>query len=230
MASPRSSFGIGMTAIAEAPDASSARRCEKRLAAASTRSPAGERLRAFAAEGTFAPNASRASPGLRVACVQPQRRLWRVVRREHAGRERRFVRCRLGNDERMPKYALDGVARHAAGAEQCGHAEARHDGGLNADARRPAIHDQIDPSFEIGQHMLRGGRRHVAGLIGGRRDHRLAERFQDVERHRVIGHAHRDAVEAGGGQFGNRTAISLRQHQGQRPRPEHAGEQFGIRI
>src|SRR5262249_34115172 len=66
IASPRPWCGIGMTAIAAAPEASSARRCENKLAAASTRSSRAERLRiatAPAASGGGAPNANSASPG-----------------------------------------------------------------------------------------------------------------------------------------------------------------------
>ncbi len=67
IASPRSACGTGMTAIVFAPAASSARRCENRLAAASIRSPrcgqvhhAASALPAPAAR--FGPNASKASP------------------------------------------------------------------------------------------------------------------------------------------------------------------------
>src|SRR5579871_3726472 len=47
IASPRPSAGIGTTAITLAPHASSARKCENRLAAASMRSPRAERLSTF---------------------------------------------------------------------------------------------------------------------------------------------------------------------------------------
>ena len=38
---------------------------------------------------------------------------------------------------------------------------------------------------EIGEHMLRRGRRHMAGAVGRRRDHRLAERLQQIARDRM---------------------------------------------
>ena len=60
--------GTGMTAMVLPAAASSARRCENRFAAASTRSPRGERFRTFAARpvlaGNSSPNASSASPAL----------------------------------------------------------------------------------------------------------------------------------------------------------------------
>ena len=46
----------------------------------------------------------------------------------------------------------------------------------------------------------------------------------------MTGHAHRDAVEAGGGEVGDRAAGRLGQHQRQRPRPERFGELFGVGI
>ena len=50
-----------------------------------------------------------------------------------------------------------------------------------------------------------GGRRDMAGAVGRRRDHRPAERREQIARDRMVGHAHRDAVEAGGGELGDRT-------------------------
>ena len=47
---------------------------------------------------------------------------------------------------------------------------------------------------------------------------------QDFLRHRVTRHAHGDAVEAGGGQFGHRASGGLGQHERQRPGPERFGE------
>ena len=48
-----------------------------------------------------------------------------------------------------------------------------------------------------------------------------------VARDRMAGHAHRDAVEAGGRELGDRAAGALRQHQRQRTRPEGGGQPFG---
>ena len=62
--------------------------------------------------------------------------------------------------------------------------------------RRAAIDDQVDAAVEIGAHMLGERRRDVAGPIGRGRDHRLAERLQQVARDRVVRHAHRDRVRA----------------------------------
>src|SRR6185437_13941997 len=59
IASPRPSRGMDMTAIVPTPVASSARRCENRLAAASARSPRGDRLSVASLAG---PKPSRTSP------------------------------------------------------------------------------------------------------------------------------------------------------------------------
>ena len=62
IASPRPSCGTFMTAMRWTPEASSARKCENRLAAASIRSPRGDRLSDTPAAGA-GPKASSASPG-----------------------------------------------------------------------------------------------------------------------------------------------------------------------
>ena len=64
MASPSPVSGIGITAIVDAPEASSARNAANKFAAASNRSPVGLRLitECAAPVGT-GPNASKASPG-----------------------------------------------------------------------------------------------------------------------------------------------------------------------
>jgi hypothetical protein len=49
---------------------------------------------------------------------------------------------------------------------------------------------------------------------------RAASRLQKFERDRVIGDAHRQAVEARRGQQRHRTVLAARQHQGQRTRPD----------
>ena len=90
-----------------------------------------------------------------------------------------------------------------------------------------AVDDQVDAAAQIGEHVLRGGRRDVAGAVGRGRDHRPAEGGEDVARDRMIRHAHRDAVEAGGGEVGDRAVCRLRQHQRQRPRPERRREPLG---
>src|SRR6185437_4069352 len=61
IASPRPSFGIFITAMPPAPEASSARKCENKLDAASTILPRAERLSVTPAAGA-GPKASSASP------------------------------------------------------------------------------------------------------------------------------------------------------------------------
>src|SRR5215475_4956493 len=63
IASPSPSCGTFITAMRLAPEASRARKCEKRLAAASIRSPRGERLNMGPEKDGAGPNASSASPG-----------------------------------------------------------------------------------------------------------------------------------------------------------------------
>src|SRR5215813_5654714 len=63
IASPRPSCGTFITAMCFAPEASSTRRCEKRLAAASIRSPRGERFNVVAEEDGAGPKARSTSPG-----------------------------------------------------------------------------------------------------------------------------------------------------------------------
>ena len=46
-------------------------------------------------------------------------------------------------------------------------------------------------------------------------------------RDRMRRHAHRDGVEAGGGEIGDRAGRGFRQHERQRPRPERGGERVG---
>src|SRR5512143_703007 len=58
IASPRPSCGTFMTAMRVAPEASSARKCEKRLAAASIRSPRGDRLNIAPEKAGAGPKAS----------------------------------------------------------------------------------------------------------------------------------------------------------------------------
>ena len=53
------------------------------------------------------------------------------------------------------------------------------------------------------------------------------KRREDVARDRMVRHAHRDAVEAGGGELGDRAVCRLRQHQRQRARPERRREPLG---
>ena len=206
--------------------ASSARRWENRFAAASTRSPRGERLstRAAFSSAVGQPCAEREqrfahshAPGF-----EPQRRARRVVRGEHAGRERRVVLARASGNVRAPssQHALDRVTRQSAGTQQHRLTEARDDRGLDPDRRRAAVDDEVDAAAEIGKHVRGGGRRHVAGTVGRGRDNRIAQCRENIARDRMVGDAHRDAVEAGGGELGDRTAGRLGQNKRQRARPE----------
>ena len=135
-----------------------------------------------------------------------------------------------GSASGRPSTLFDVVARQAAGPQQHRLAETGDDGRFDADRRRAAIDDEIDAAAQIGEHVRRRGRRDVAGAIGRRRHDRPAEGGEDFLRHRVMGHAHRDAVEARGRELGDRTAGGLGQHQRQRPWPKRLGKFFGFRI
>ncbi len=193
--------------------ASSARRCENRLAAASIRSPRArqvEHARCALGACDRHPGRRRAAPrpASTLARIEPQPRPRRIMRGELPGRERRLVvvrrwrrpAARIGERE----HALDRRARQAARPQQHRLAEAGDDGRFEPDRRRPAVDDQVDAPAQIGEHMLRGGRRDVAGAVGRRRHHRPAEGCEDVARDRMAGHAHGDGVEPGGGELGHR--------------------------
>ena len=215
IASPRPWCGTGMTAMAAAPAASSARRCENRLAAASMRSPRFREIEHGLAAG---PGRARAEgeqrfAGAHLGRVEPQSRLRRIVRGEQAGREPGLVRrcgaasagasasapsaCSIAARGRPPGRSSTGEPRQATMVE------------FDADRRRPAVDDQVDAAAQIGEHMGGGGRRDVAGAVGRGRHHRAAECRQDGARNRMVGHAHADGIEAGGRKLGDRTVRRL---------------------
>ena len=101
---------------------------------------------------------------------------------------------------------------------------------LDADPRCPAIDDEIDAAAEVGLHVRRLGRRHMAGAVCRRRHHRSAERRENIAGDGVVGNAHRDAVETGRRQCRHRTIGRLGQDERQRPRPEGVGEPRRIGI
>ena len=96
--------------------------------------------------------------------------------------------------------------------------------------RRPAVDDQLDAPAQVGEHVLRRGRRDVAGAVRRRRHHRSAEGGEDRARDRMRGHAHRDGIEAGGRKLGDRAVGEPRQHQGQRSGPERRRQALRRRV
>ena len=226
--------------MAVAPAASSARRCENRLAAASIRSPRGERLSTRAARsapaGRLGPKASRASPAVTrwshraaAGCAA------RNARRAGRARAARFAfvgaAAASASAERPPEHALDRDARHAAGTQQHRLAEAGDDGGLHADRRR--------------RRRRRSGRCGRAG--------RRARAARWSARHgrsgwptaRPPGGRSAARMSRATGWSGTRTAmlsrpavassatgqsVGLRQHQRQRPRPQRRRQPLGRRV
>ena len=91
---------------------------------------------------------------------------------------------------------LDRGAAHTADPENCGFAaDEVDDGRLHADAARSAVEHDPHVGAEIGTHVRGGGRAHTPEPVGRRRRHSAAERREQLERDRMVGHpqAHRVA-------------------------------------
>ena len=103
---------------------------------------------------------------------------------------------------------------------------------LDADPRCPAVDDEIDAAAEVGLHVRRLRRRHMAGAVCRRRHHRPAEGCENIAGDGVVGNTHRDAVETGRRQRGHRAIGRLRKDERQRPWPEGVGEprRIGIKL
>ena len=150
--------------------------------------------------------------GLDAVGIEPHLRARRVMRGQHARRQRLAAVAVgiLGRlRQRAAEHALD-LARAAR----------RRDAAASAASKQPtmvdstptstgaAIDDQVDPPRKVALHMGGRGRRDMAGEIGRRRHHRAAERAQDLARHRMRGNPDRDGVEAGGGEIGDRAVLA----------------------
>ena len=96
--------------------------------------------------------------------------------------------------------------------------------------RRPAVDDQLDTAAQVGEHVLRGCRRHVSRAVRRRRHQRAADRGQDVARDRMAGNPHGDRIEARGGKFRHRAIRTPGQHQGEGARPERRRQPFGVGV
>ena len=101
--------------------------------------------------------------------------------------------------DRLPRHLLDALAGDAPGAED--HelvAGAVDDRGLHADRARPVVEDDVDVVTEVGAYVAGGRRAHVPEAVRrGCRD-AAAERTEQRQRHRLVGHAHADGVAATG--------------------------------
>ena len=130
--------------------ASSARRCENKLAAASMRSPRSERLSTRAAlslpAASFGPNASNASPAASVrhraatACAAHNARPACRAPAAH----RPPARCRQAARPAVAPARVRCLRAAGRRAQQHRLAEAGDDGGFDADRRRAAVDDEID--------------------------------------------------------------------------------------
>ena len=153
------------------------------------------------------------------------------MRGEHARRERR-ISSHVGLPAAAPAHGRACVsmscARQAAGPQQQGLIEAADDGGFDADrAGPPSTMRSMRPARSL-IHARRCWR-NMPGQIRRRRDNRFAECAQNISRHRMRRHAHRNAVEPADAKSatGQRR---LRQHQRQRSGPECFGQPLRSRV
>ena len=158
MASPRSSFGIGMTAMARRPGGIERAQMREQIRGGLDQIARRRQIEgALRAGGAAGPKASSASPGRTPTRIEPQRRPRRIVRGEHAGRERRVVGCAGSGAPRARGRARARSPRAAGRRAAAASALPRHDTivELHADAGGSAVDDQVDAAVEIGAHMLR---------------------------------------------------------------------------
>ena len=222
-----------------APAASSARRWENRLAAASIESPRADRL--STSGGTrrhlrppAGPKASSASPRLTFCAFEPQPRARRIVGGQHARAPAAPGRCRLsdpaagvGSAERPSTRSIS-ARGSAARPQQHRLVEAGDDGRIRAPSasarhRRSARCGRAGRQARAARSSAtRGPDRFADGATTGR-----PNAAQDGARDRVAGHAHGDGIEAGGGKLRHRAIGAPGQHQGQRPRPERFRQPLG---
>src|SRR4029077_19421564 len=88
-----------------------------------------------------------------------------VMRGELAGRDWRLNSLPIPLRERSPERLLDVGAGEAAGAQQHRFAQTGDNGRFKSDLRRPAVEDDVDAAGKIGERVLRGRGRKVAGAV-----------------------------------------------------------------
>ena len=120
-----------------------------------------------------------------------RRRHGRVVRLEHPRRPAaaRVVTRRDRADRRRPRAARP---RRRRGAARSAGRPSVDDGGLDPDRHGPPSRTRSTRVAEVGPHV--GGRRraHLAEAVGRRRGDSPAERLEQLEGHRVVGHPQAD--------------------------------------
>ena len=114
--------------------------------------------------------------------------------------------------------------RARAQQDRLGAAQVDH-GAFDATLAGAGRYQPRDLSPEPLQHMVRQRGRDEPGRIGAGRRHRDARRPQQGPRHRVGRHPQGDRVPSRGDTGVDFSPVG--QHQGQRPRPESLGQQFG---
>ncbi len=145
------------------------------------------------------PNASSASPGSTRGGIEPHRRARRVVRRQHARRQR-LAAVASASARRLrsvrPSTRLDVGARRAAGRSSIGVVEAADDGRSRRRPRPapPSTIRSIRPARSLCTWAPWSARRDRRHWRDGATT-RPAEAAQDVARHRMRWDPDRDGVE-----------------------------------
>ena len=93
-----------------------------------------------------------------------------------------------------------------------------HNGGFHAHPAGAAVHNGIDFSVMVVEHMRCGGGGGLAGKVGGGGGNGHPGQPDDGPGHVIVRAAHGHGGEPSGGAFGH--DVLGRQHHGQRPRPE----------
>ena len=139
-----------------------------------------------------------------------------------AGRERHQPRHLGGGDLYLADQRFEFGQRNHAGAQQHGRLHQREHRGFDAHARRAAIQHVVGERFR----NVGGGRgREFGEAVGAGRGDGHAGGADQLERHRVRGHAQADRGQTGGDDVRNSGA--LRDHQRQRAGPVAARKGFG---
>ena len=181
-----------------------------------------DRVRALASPGGSPPEQQRGLAGLDRRRVEPHLRARRVMRGEHARRERRAASRRAAPTSVAPSTASiasrgtpPGRSRRGVPPRQATMVDS------TPTCVGAAIEHRVDAAVEIGEHM--GG-----ASVGLTRPERLAEgaatgrptRSRSACASGWAGTRRRDAVEPGAGEIGDRAARRRRHDEGQRTRPE----------
>ncbi len=155
--------------------------------------------------------------------IDPERRGPRRIMDGHLTRARRPIggcaghghRHRAAGEGRLQLRGRDrpGTQQPRRIARQVEHR------GFQADGRRAAVEDQVDPAVQVGQDVLGAGRREAIRPIGAGRGDRPAAPRDEPAGHRPGRASHADRRLAGGDDVGNPTRPAQDERQRTRPEP-----------